>query len=231
MIHLDARLAAAKSLVRPQSRVADVGTDHGYLIADLLLDGTTTFGYACDIHQMPLESARQTLESCGLLDKASLRLGDGLNGLDAAQVDDVVIAGMGGDMILHILDDAGWNDPHHRYILQPMTKIHELRAGLYRRGYEILREKAASVGKFVYTVMQVRWCGKETAVDELFARVGKLPQETDPQARVYLKRQQETVRKIAESMEKSNTNSNKTKELYKLANKIGEILAEMEEAN
>lgn len=229
MITLDDRLAAAASLVRFGSRVADVGTDHGYLIASLLQKGQASYGYACDIHEMPLESARQTLQSCGLTEKATLLLGDGLNGISPEQVDDVVIAGMGGEMILHILDEAGWQDPRHRFILQPMTKVHELRAGLYGRGYEILQEKAASVGKFVYTVMQVRWSGEKKAVDELFARVGKLPESQEPEAALYLQRQRDTVRQIAENMEKSNTNSNKTKELYELADEIQRILSRKKE--
>lgn len=50
MVVLDERLSAAAQMIRPGSRVADVGTDHGYLIARLLLDGKAAFGYACDIH-------------------------------------------------------------------------------------------------------------------------------------------------------------------------------------
>ena len=110
-----------------------------------------------------------------------------------------------------------------------MTKVHELRAGLYGRGYEILQEKAASVGKFVYTVMQVRWSGEKKAVDELFARVGKLPESQEPEAALYLQRQRDTVRQIAENMEKSNTNSNKVKELYELADEIQRILSRKKE--
>ena len=81
MIVLDERLAAAAQLVRPGSRVADVGTDHGYLIARLLLDGKAVFGYACDIHPKPLEKAAETLKQYGLQDCSALFLGDGLQGL------------------------------------------------------------------------------------------------------------------------------------------------------
>lgn len=129
MIVLDERLAAAAQLVRPGSRVADVGTDHGYLIARLLLDRKAVFGYACDIHPKPLEKAAETLKQYGLQDCSALFLGDGLQGLLAEQVDDVVIAGMGGDMILHILDTADWKNSSQRFVLQPMTKVHELRQG------------------------------------------------------------------------------------------------------
>lgn len=150
MIVLDERLAAAAQLVRPGSRVADVGTDHGYLIAQLLLDRKAVFGYACDIHPKPLEKAAETLKQYGLQDCSALFLGDGLQGLLAEQVDDVVIAGMGGDMILHILDTADWKNSSQRFVLQPMTKVHELRAGLYQRGYEILQERASIVKGFAY---------------------------------------------------------------------------------
>ena len=53
MIVLDERLAAVAQIVRPGSRIADVGTDHGYLITRLLMDGKAVFGYACDIHPNP----------------------------------------------------------------------------------------------------------------------------------------------------------------------------------
>lgn len=65
MIVLDERLAAVAQIVRPGSRIADVGTDHGYLITRLLMDGKAVFGYACDIHPNPLEKAAETLKRYG----------------------------------------------------------------------------------------------------------------------------------------------------------------------
>ena len=223
MIVLDERLAAAAQLVRPGSRVADVGTDHGYLIARLLLDRKAVFGYACDIHPKPLEKAAETLKQYGLQDCSALFLGDGLQGLLAEQVDDVVIAGMGGDMILHILDTADWKNSSQRFVLQPMTKVHELRAGLYQRGYEILQERASIVKGFAYAVMQVRWCGQRCDVTDLFARVGLMPQTGSEEARIYLEKQAQIAKKIAEGLKKSNTKRNEYKKYYELAREIEDI--------
>ncbi|MDD3192730.1 MAG: class I SAM-dependent methyltransferase [Oscillospiraceae bacterium] len=229
MIVLDDRLAAVEEMVRPGVRVADVGTDHGYLIASLLQSGKAVFGYACDIHRQPLEKAAETLEKYGLTQRVQLLLGDGLKGLASQQVDDVIIAGMGGDMILHILDEARWEIPTQRFILQPMTKVHELRAGLYQRGYEILQERAAQAKGFVYTVMQVRWSGEQKTVADLFARVGLLPQDPSPAALAYLNRQADSVRAIGAGLEKSNTNRDKTEKYYRLAEEIEEICRKCEE--
>lgn len=229
MIVLDERLAAVAQIVRPGSRIADVGTDHGYLITRLLMDGKAVFGYACDIHPKPLEKAAGTLKRYGQQERSALLLGDGLQGLLAEQVDDIIIAGMGGDMILHILDEAGWRDPAQRFVLQPMTKIHELRTGLYQRGYEILQERAALAKGFAYTVMQVCWCGKRRDIADLFAWVGLLPQTRSKEALVYLKKQAQTARNIAEGLEKSNTNRNEIDKYYKLANKIQKICSDWEE--
>lgn len=229
MVVLDERLSAAAQMIRPGSRVADVGTDHGYLIARLLLDGKAAFGYACDIHPNPLEKAAKTLRQYDLQDRCALLLGDGLQGLSEEQVDDVVIAGMGGDMILHILDEAGWRNPAHRFVLQPMTKIHELRIGLYQRGYEILKEQAAQVKNFAYTVMQVRWCGQPREITDLFARVGMLPQTRSAAALVYLEKQAQSAEKIAEGLEKSNTKRNEIDKYYELAKEIRAICADWRE--
>lgn len=224
MITLDERLSAVESMVRPGSRVADIGTDHGYLIARLLLEGKAVFGYACDIHQKPLEKAAETLKKYGLQDRSRLLLGDGLTGLLPEQVDDIVIAGMGADTILHILDEAGWENPSQKFLLQPMTKHHVLREGLYRRGYEMLKEKAVSANGFAYTVIQARWCGKTQAVSDLFARVGLLPKFPCAEAEEYLEKQAQSLWNMAKGLEKSNTKSNKQEEYYNLAKEIFAVI-------
>lgn len=227
MILLDERLTAVQNMVRPGTRVADVGTDHGYVIANLLLAGIATFGYACDIHEKPLKKARETLAAYGLAHQAACILGDGLAGLAAHQVDDIVIAGMGGDMILHILDAAGWKEASQRFVLQPMTRADELRRGLYARGYEILAEKAAGKSGFVYTVMQARWNQTPKSVSDLFAAVGLLPLSKEPRAKEYLERQRAKMLKIAAGLAKS-ADGQVQKEKYEiLAGQIGEILADM----
>lgn len=224
VVALDERLSAVAALVRPNSRVADIGADHGYLIARLLLDQKAVFGYACDIHRGPLDKAKETLKSCGLEDRSQLFLGDGLSGLLPEQVDDIVIAGMGADTILHILDEAGWRDPGQRFLLQPMSKHHLLRAGLYKRGYEILQEKAVIVKGFAYTVMQARWCGRVRAVDNFFARTGLLPLAYSAAAEIYLEKQAQALWNAAKGLEQSNTNGNYKMEYYETAGKIQEIL-------
>ncbi len=229
MIVLDDRLAAAESMVRPGSRVADVGTDHGYLIARLLLSGKAVFGYACDIHPKPLEKARETLAQYGLLDRAKLCLGDGLQGLCSDQVDDIVIAGMGGDTILHILDEAGWHDPAQRFVLQPMTKAHELRSGLAARGYGLLQEQAALAKGFAYAVMQVQWTGVRRQISALEARVGLMAQCPSQAAQAYLANQAAVVRKMAEGMALSNTKRNESEKYYELYQEIQAICRDMGE--
>lgn len=225
MVSLDERLAAVAALVRPNSRVADIGTDHGYLIAWLLLEKKAVFGYACDIHQKPLDKARKTLKSCGLEGCSRLILGDGLSGLLPEQVDDIVIAGMGAETILHILDKAGWQDPGQRFLLQPMSKHQLLRAGLYQRGYEIIQEKAVIAKGIAYTVIQARWCGRVRTVDGFFARTGLLPLSYSAAAEIYLEKQVHALENMAKGLEKSNTKSNNIKEYYKISEKILEILA------
>lgn len=224
MVSLDERLAAVAAMVRPGSRVADVGTDHGYLIARLLQEKKAVFGYACDIHPKPLDKARETLKNCGLEGCSRCLLGDGLSGLSPEQADDIVIAGMGAETILHILDEAGWRDPGQRFLLQPMSKHHLLRAGLYRRGYEIQTEKAVIVKGFAYTVLEARWCGRVRTVDGFFARTGLLPRSRSAAARVYLEKQAQLLENAARGLERSNTDSNCKDEYYEIAGKIREIL-------
>lgn len=60
---LSERLLAIAQWIRPGSRVADIGTDHGYLPIWLLQHGRATFIAACDMREGPLEHARRSLSS------------------------------------------------------------------------------------------------------------------------------------------------------------------------
>ena len=95
-LELSPRLQTVADLVRPGARVADVGTDHAYLPAALLLEGRIPFAIAADLRQGPLERARATVREYGLTGKAAFRLCDGLRGIRPDEVDAIAIAGMGG---------------------------------------------------------------------------------------------------------------------------------------
>ena len=120
---LTKRLAACAALVTPGGVVCDVGTDHAYLPAELLRRGQCTRAVATDIHAGPLEAAKRTLTEAGVLEQAELFLCDGLAQVQPEGITDVVIAGMGGETIIHILEDCPWrrhdtsvqNTPVRRY--------------------------------------------------------------------------------------------------------------------
>ena len=198
MIKLDARLAAAAEMVRPGSVAADIGSDHGYLACHLVQRELCPKVYACDINVEPLERTKRTIRQCGLGDRVEARLSDGLAALHNAALDDVVIAGMGGELIAQILDDAPWlRDEHTRFILQPMSKAERLRAWLYQNGYELLAERAVSCGRFSYSVMQAAYCGEKREISLKFAWTGLLWDNESSEAIEYLQHVLSNIQKIA----------------------------------
>jgi len=192
---LDERLSLIASLVRCGSVVADIGADHGYLVTWLVKQGICRRGFACDINEMPLARSRRTVEQYGVADRVQLVLSNGLEHLRESDADDIVIAGMGGDLISQILAAAGWKSREKRYLLQPMTRADELRRWLCANGYEILCEHCARANRFRYTVMTVRYTGEVIACGDLFAVVGRLPECGTEDARSYIRWQAEIVLK------------------------------------
>ena len=111
---------------------------------DLILNGKISKALACDINEKPLESAKSTVEENNVSDKVELRLCDGLCGVNDGEFTDLVIAGMGGELIVKILSACGYiKNEKYRLILQPMSKAYELRKYLCENGFEISDEKAA----------------------------------------------------------------------------------------
>ncbi len=161
-ITLSPRLAMAAGLVpRGTVRLADIGTDHAYLPVWLLQHQDEEFYLdrviAADLRSGPLDRARQTVREAGLLDEVEFRLCDGLEGLRPGEADVIVIAGMGGETIAHILAHAPWRDwTGITLILQPMSSMPDLRLWLQEHGFAIQREELCREGDSLYTAFLVR---------------------------------------------------------------------------
>ena len=156
-IHLTPRLQMTADLAPEGARLADVGTDHAYLPAALILEGKIPWAIAADLRQGPLDRARATVRECGLTGRVAFRLCDGLTGIQPGEVDAVVIAGMGGETIAAILSAAPWvRTGDVPLILQPMSSFPDLRGWLQGNGFAIQEERLAREGEMLYTALLVR---------------------------------------------------------------------------
>lgn len=188
LFQLDPRLRLCAEFVRDGAKMADVGTDHAYLPVWLEKQGRIRSAIAADVRSGPLEKARENLERYRT-EHIVIRHSDGLRNIRPEEADDIVIAGMGGELIARIVSEAPWvRQPEKHLILQPMTCALELREFLRQNGFWITREEAVETRGRVYTVMLVRWQAQPLAFGELYPYVGALQSDT-PTARLYLEKQ------------------------------------------
>lgn len=156
-IPISDRLLACAGFVSPGDRVADVGCDHGYLGIHLLTKGIAKSVIASDIRPQPLQCAVRNAAKYGLSDKMSFHLSDGVQGIPR-DFDTLVCAGMGADTMVSILEAAPWlKSAQYRLILQCQSKTPMLRAYLSQNGWRIAEETVLRDGRFLYTVMGVRY--------------------------------------------------------------------------
>ena len=156
-IELTPRLRMVADMIPVGAVLADVGTDHAYLPAALMLEGKIPFAIAADLREGPLSRAKETVQEYGLSGKIAFRLCDGLKGIRAEEVDAVSIAGMGGETIAMILEAALWTrEQNTALVLQPMSSMDELRRWLQANGYMIAEERLAREGDTIYTALSVR---------------------------------------------------------------------------
>ena len=151
------RLLLCAAMVPPGSRVADIGTDHGYLAVYLLQNGICPFVTAADLREQPLQKARENAARFGVSDKMQFLLSDGLQDIPPGAAETIVMAGMGGDLIVRILQAAPWVcDARYTLILQPQSAGQALRQYLSEHGFAIDREALVQDGHFLYTVLRAR---------------------------------------------------------------------------
>ena len=106
----DLRLKTVAGFVRRGSRAADIGTDHAYLPVYLIRNNISPFVIAGDLRTGPLENARRSVCELNLEDYIELRQSDGLDNIKPDEADDIIICGMGGNLITDILSRCDWNE-------------------------------------------------------------------------------------------------------------------------
>ena len=153
-IKINDRLLTAVQFAREGKKLADIGTDHAYLPIYLVNMGIITSAIAADINQGPLDKAQENIAKYGFEENIKTVLCDGLAKIDLNEVDDIAIFGMGGELIVKIIDEATWlKDFNKRLILQPMTHPEKLREYLAKNGFYIIGETLSSDrGKIYQTI-------------------------------------------------------------------------------
>ncbi len=175
MQHLDKRLSVIASLFTPGGRGIDVGTDHGYLPVALVQSGAALSMLATDVRPGPLDSARRCVRENGLEGQIETRLADGLDGLPLAGITDIIIAGMGGQLIAEILSRRVLELDGINLLLQPMTQAPYLRQWLCENGFAIRQERCAvAAGKACNAVIQATFTGEKIPCPPLYALVGRV---------------------------------------------------------
>ncbi len=206
---LSRRLETIASFVPEGSRVADIGTDHGYIPIHLMQEKKTKHAIAMDVRKGPLERARAHILKAGLESSIEVRLSDGLFMLGPNEADCVVIAGMGGELLIHILEEGRrlWEDIPY-WVLSPHSELHKVRRFLEEQEFFIERETMIKEEGKYYTVMGVtRKEGITMSYGrEVLYRYGKhLMDLRDSVFMEYLKKEEVQLKQILTGLLKSDT--------------------------
>lgn len=205
-MELSKRLKAVVELVTPGMRLADVGTDHGYIPIYLTEAGVIPSAIAMDINKGPLERAKEHIREHGLEGKIQTRLSDGLKNLQMNEADCMIAAGMGGGLVIRILseerDTAG---SLKELILQPQSEIDSVRKYLTEEGYRIVAEDMVYEDGKYYPMMKAVPCmagAGEIPYSEEELEFGRvLLQQAHPVLGQFLEREMEIQNRILSALE------------------------------
>ena len=192
-IRLDQRLTTIANLV-DYGKVADVGCDHGKLGYYLVSTDRASEVIATDISAPSLAKAKELAKENGVSDIMSARLGDGLGCVDSEEVDTVIIAGLGGDVIANILSRAcedGKTFEH--FLLSPNTHPEKVRREIIASRHTIIYDDLLEVAGKVYTIIKTQ--KGESSLDEEQIKYGAFF-KTNPNFATFAKKDIESLENI-----------------------------------
>ena len=141
------RIDTLCSLLTPAKLFADVGCDHGYCTEYMLKNELCERAIFSDVSKGSLAKAEKLLAPFVQEGRAVGVLGDGFYGV-SADVDEVLIAGMGGSEIVSILADKKYGFLPRRFVFQPMHDSEKLRRYILDNGGYLQRDYTFEDGKF-----------------------------------------------------------------------------------
>ncbi len=148
------RLKKIAEFVSDGERVADIGTDHGLLALFLKERDASIKMILSDVRIGPLEKARRNIAKHSCIEAFDIRMADGLQALRPGEADTVVIAGMGGSLIIDILmHDTAHSNSFKKFIFQPRRDSVKLRQWLAENGFAIIDEALVREGKYICEII------------------------------------------------------------------------------
>lgn len=152
---LSKRLQAVADMVTPGLVVADIGTDHGYVPIYLTKNNIVPKAYAMDINKGPIERANKNIEGENLQDKIITIQSNGMEKLKPNMAESVVIAGMGGELMIDIIKNSPVIGELKELILSPHSEIDYVRKTMLENNWKIVDEEMVKDNKKYYTVMKL----------------------------------------------------------------------------
>ncbi len=203
---LSARMEMVSHMVTDGNVVADIGTDHAYVPIHLIRHGHCPRAIAMDINRGPVEIARRNIDAYGMHKLIETRLSDGLKQLRDREADTIILAGMGGGLIVRILSEGGHAlKTPKELVLQPQSEWAKVRHFIHEMGYRIEEEDMVKDdGKFYVAMRAIP--GFQSYYDEYqYQFGGELLRKRHPVLLEYLQREKRIYSNIGMELLKADT--------------------------
>lgn len=207
-MQLSRRLKAVADTVTIGNRVADVGCDHAYISIYLIKNNIAPHVIAMDVNKGPLERANENINNHGYGKRIYTRLSDGLEKLEPGEADTILIAGMGGALMIKILEE-GMEAVRKstELILQPQSEIYLVRKHLHQIGFFINKEQMIKEDGKYYIIIKAEPSLKAESYDqEVFYQYGKLLlEQREPLMKEYLGRESRIRNEVIKELQLNTT--------------------------
>ena len=224
------RLEEIINLVEDNSIVADIGTDHGIVPYELIKSNKAKKVIASDISEKSLDKLREKLDYLDEPEKIILNVSDGLDNLNEYQVDTIIISGMGGNLIVDILNkNIEVAKSANCLILGANNSLSVLRKFLHDNSFEIIEEVDLFENDKYYQIIKIK-VGKQLFSNDYEYEFGKfLIDNKSENLKQYIKQQIENKKTILSNISEKDSDNVKNaidninieiKELEKVLNKI-----------
>lgn len=230
-MNLSKRLQKIADFVPADSKVCDIGTDHGYIPVYLVKENISNKVIGTDISKGSLDKIIDLVEKEKLQDLIDIRLGDGLYILSPNEVSTLIIAGMGGLLISEILEDGkDVANTIENFILQPMVGVEELRRYLIENKFKIIDEELVLEDGKYYEIIFAKE-GDQIIDKDIYFEISEiLIKKKHPLLRSFIEHKKNKIKSILKDIESIDTERSKDRynQIKSKLDKYQEVLSEID---